>query len=492
MPNSFRKWEVGGKPVLSTKEILDAALRSGYPAHWTNLANGMRFPRGQSHGQATFLMRKEYSDQLAGRGPFDITGFEYTQSKKDQDDWKQTRKYTWKRWWVSKTYAATESNGNNVPAMVVELVDVRYHLAHAATNRRFNLRDSDWIDDTLNSGTPYTWQQVLSTIWGDLPTLAGTCPTLASAPASTPENLLFEGVSAWESIGRILMAAGHVLVLDPFTDTMSFAKMTATQANVAAKIAASKNEGRWIWEWSPDLIPSVQLPKEVKVTFPRGPSDTGAYAPFSGLPKIKTSSISSLGQAGTTWPVKDTIIVRGSDASPTNDADLIARATEIADAVKGYFRPASEPSGSVYGGFVDFVPGSEVTVVNWKTDHDYGTRTDLRNTMIDEFIWPEFPNAIGSGGGTPAITFIITAFDEATRIATADVKFIICTGSNVELGDSVLVYDFPLQCNFHNEGTSGELVGRRGTAHWGKYLDQYGIETECRWVCFGLCCPTEE
>jgi len=104
---------------------------------------------------------------------------------------------------------------------LVELVDKRYYLRRKRINRRFNCMvpgdtSGDYVQDTTNNGTPWTWSEVITQLWtANTPSLIGgiSLPDLSDLD-SEPQNLRYEGISAWEALNDACRRVGCSVVYD--------------------------------------------------------------------------------------------------------------------------------------------------------------------------------------------------------------------------------------------------------------------------------------
>jgi len=108
---------------------------------------------------------------------------------------------------------------------LLDLVDTRYYLRRKKCNRHFNCltpgeTSGDYVTETTNAGVPWTWTQVLTELWDEVetafPTLIGSIGTVPDITdmTSKPENLRYEGVSAWEALNDACRRCGCAVVYD--------------------------------------------------------------------------------------------------------------------------------------------------------------------------------------------------------------------------------------------------------------------------------------
>lgn len=475
-----RIWRVDGQRPLSPAHLIETATAEGWPREWMGRVNSISCPRGRKYGEAHFLLS---ATALAALTTDDAVDIEIEHENGTS---------TFSGYYVTRTQSI--SGGTDDSAHWITLADRRWLLERTALNVRYNLRASatSYIDATTNAGTPYTWAQIVADIWAEMPAgVAGSAPTLPITPSSTPENLVLEGMSAWEGLNRVLTAIGCVACLDPFAGTFTIQEAKATQSGLAALKTA--NEGRILWKYSPQELPATNYPEKVAVTFPRLPGDGDSHSPFPGPPEVEEVSLAGGGLTGTKWPITDTLM-----AYDDNSSDRTTRAGEIKDALLGLLKPMAEPWGGVYSGSVEFKPGSELTDVTWTSDGERGTRTIAKFTTVS-IEWPEL--ILQAGGGFTRIEFEVTAATtisdtnspyDGMRKLTVTVIGPSCNEPGLH-NEEVDVYEHEPLCLTGDE-TDLALVGRKGWAFKGVHQDMssgasIGDLTPCHFVLDGLCCP---
>ena len=402
MPEYARRWFVGNARAIIPQALEAGAAEGGCPTPWAGLANSIDLPIGENYGKAVFLIQESLGREIMEKKlPISISVAEF---QKQGDRFIPTRTVTWNDYIPAKCYKAGKHVDAKNGACAIELYDKRFALQNTATNRRFNLQgESDWIEDTLSApATPYTWQQVLAAIWSDLPAIAGASPAIPYTPGSTPENLIFEGVSAWKSVIAVLHAVGCELVFDPFENEFSAVRMTTDQPAIQSARSTAVSEKRLIWDWAPN--PCFNYPESVAAVFPAQPSDT-SQSPFAAPATAVPLSINALSQVGGTYPILDTMFATGS-----NSAALAARAVEIGNAVKGLYRPLWDPEGFVVSGVEKLIPGSECNRIIWSYDGE-GSRTEILNTFQGVPAgWPGFDSNSPGGSSSPSTPFTMAFF----------------------------------------------------------------------------------
>jgi hypothetical protein len=361
-----RLWRINGL----IKPLSPAALfEQDYdlPDGWHGLANGVTLPRGRRWGEANFLVAASDLELLEGVNTLDCEHENGTT--------------TWKGYSVESYEAVTKQMKS--PAYWVRFADHRWLLERSsAEGKRYNLRSSTsgYVAATLNSGTPYTWSQVISDLWSLLPTQAGTAPSLARVPTTTPENLGFDGVSAWGAINQILTAIGQCVIYDPFAELFTIVDLTVTQSITYPDVLLfdSKPGGG-----------DYDLPEKAGVLYPWLPPDDSSYSPFFKAPHYAEAT---LGGTQGVYQVLDTFYNYTGRV-------LTSRTTEIGSALGGLLDPMVNPVDKIFGGVWQQLPGSRLSELRWTSDGYRGFETRAIYDFED-FDWPKIaPYSSGGGGG---------------------------------------------------------------------------------------------
>lgn len=473
-----RNWKIDGKKPLNPAVLAASSIAAHWPMEWYGKVNSVACPRGRRWGEAHFVVSQSTLDELSIDAAIDIT-CEH-----------ELGTTTWAGYYVIRSETITGDPDNS--AHWITLADRRWLLERSAANVRYNLRQNktDYVTITTNSGTPYTWQEVLDDLWALLPGVAGAAPSLPITPGSTPENLVFDGMTAWRAINQVLTAIGCGAVLDPHAGTFNYVELKATQADLATQ--KTDNRDRLLWAFAPSELPESQYVDKVAVTFHKIPGIDDDSLPFASKPDVEEVSLGVGGTAGTKWPIVDTMF--GFD---DNSAVRTARAGEIKDALIGLLRPGAESWGSRFSGVLEIPCGSEITDVLWISDGARGMVTEAKY-IAGKIDWPRLLiNSSGGGGGKiefrvlSASTVVGGQYDGMRKLVV-EVKSPPCNRTSLH-GDTVDVYEHEPLCLTGDESDAA-LVDRKGWAYEGVYQDQSsgaiaGDLTDCHWVLDGLCCP---
>lgn len=97
------------------------------------------------------------------------------------------------RWRVKNSYAAIPINAfYNVPA----------------NSYRGAPDDQGYLEDSLDGGDLWTWDEMIGDLWGVMSGQLGSYPGLPWSPNGTPEGWVFQGMSAWEALKQALARVG--------------------------------------------------------------------------------------------------------------------------------------------------------------------------------------------------------------------------------------------------------------------------------------------
>jgi hypothetical protein len=356
MPEVSRIFKLNGQPVL-TPSLLRGV--DGVSQGWDGLANSISCPRGRQSGEAHFLVSDEVINALDLDQPITIECTHENGSSR------------WRKYYCIRTQAITSDSS---PVHWITLADVR-HIIDKATGTtgkmRYNLRrskhagsESEFIDYTTNGGVPWSWSEIVDDLWSLLPAAAGFVPSFSSPASSTPENLVFDGMSAWEALNQVLTAIGCAVCYEPLPDTFSIVSLAT-----ADTIPTFTND-RLLWNFRPQDLSVATLPEKAAVFIPWLPDNTDA--PFPAKPIIVKRPLFETGIAGTEYVVSDTYF-----AWDDNTGARESRATEIATALRWLLDPVANRWGTVWAGCLSAAPNSRVTDVTWATDGEEGFTTTI-------------------------------------------------------------------------------------------------------------------
>lgn len=218
--------------------------------------------------------------------------------------------------------------GPNDPNAVfmVDVADRRHLLGRIPLDKAYNLRKATgtgYYSATLNSGTAWTWQQIVTNITTALG--IGTL-TLPFTPDATPENLVYWGhPSALECLCDVLDRLACALTYDPVANTFA-----AVQLGTAADTYLDAITDPKVWAGYSASYARAWRPEKVRVRFPRRPVDrTNWNTPFYFV-DVTLAATTGV-QSGTYVQLDDDLSALAATGTPSNSAALTTRATERAE-----------------------------------------------------------------------------------------------------------------------------------------------------------------
>ncbi len=265
----------------------------------------------------------------------------------------------------------------------------------------------DYYSNTTNSGTPWTWDDMVGDLWAQAGGLLGTYPHLPTAPTGTPENFIFSGVPLWEAISGVLDYLGlSVSGLYPTPTITVSGAADAIYTALAAKYFPQLEDSMEYLDAGSGRVPSI-----LKVLFHtryqyygteetvRDDGNQWQTLPH-GYGPIHTVTVNAPAQfataAGTGYLWADFTVRLDMDGNALA-ADLTTAATIAAERTSQYFstiyRGTQGFMRHVYGGLVPFTTGSLVDGVRWFNTGKMGSLDERhagwRTEVIRGYLWPE-------------------------------------------------------------------------------------------------------
>lgn len=267
-------------------------------------------------------------------------------------------------------------------------------------NVQYNIRSpaypEQYYSDTLNAGTPWTWDKMVQDLWQKAPLQLGTYPHLPITPAGTPEEYSFVGVSLWEAITKVLTHLG-------LTVTGSFPALgIAVSGSADASLALLQEKSATALEDDDEYLDggSGRVPGSVVVFFHKryqyyGTEETvqRGTGQWQGAPAyfVTVSAPAQFSRAVGVATLWSDFTVRYDYtntplAADVATANLIA-AERAAQFYKDIFRGTQGYMRQVYTGALPFTTGSLVDGVRWYSGPD--RRAGWRTEIIRGYTWPE-------------------------------------------------------------------------------------------------------
>lgn len=287
--------------------------------------------------------------------------------------------------------------GSDNAVYMLKLADKRWHARMSDTARQINMRcpappatsgGSLYYASSLDGGSPYTWARACQVVWNDVPGF-GDWPGLPmTPPTTTPENFSFVGVPAIDALATLLDCLSCTITFNPSDGTIKIVQSGVTQAGLSGKIEAAKD---YIVDSEPFDIPAALTPATVRVYFHRRDKhygterftqrDSDAWT-TNAWHKIDCPSTGLSTVAGTIVSIWDDLpAIYDFDGTLANDSDLNDRANLRAQNLLAEISTGSARRRTVYSGVIDFIPGSQLKLVQWR-NHD--SRPDIGTGLVTE------------------------------------------------------------------------------------------------------------
>jgi len=252
------------------------------------------------------------------------------------------------------------SNDNILPSdeqdsasfYMVELADRRYLWRQTSVGKSYNtlVSDGSYNSGSLNSGTPWTWQQIVDDLWGiiqtSFPDAQEQPPQIPSWVTGTPQGFYFWKTNAWSALCRVAEAAALICRFDPTDQSVDFIPFDPSLATAPTPVIDLST--RLIWDTSNVASERIPWPESLCVTFPRpGRNDRYQVVVPLGLG----------GVSGTQLVVCDDMPAVGSAVA--NTVALSARASNVASAWQWSMINQYQNSSWEYTGIVDDIRVSQ-------------------------------------------------------------------------------------------------------------------------------------
>lgn len=270
---------------------------------------------------------------------------------------------------------------------LVELTDGRGILCNqwfqfpitAAYNIRALPYPDKFYDDTMNSGSPWTWETMLQDMWLEMTAFLGTWPGLPSdyTPHGTPEGWWFSGVPAWIALCDVLDHLGLTVACDltldnPYTIVRSGIADTSFDSLTTKYATHLEDDMEWI------DVGAGRVPATVEVLFRRrnevyGTEETVRYDSLQwATTAYYTVSINApstfTGASGLHHIWSDLTVRYDMDGSPLA-ADVTLANARAQVVVDDYFATIYDQTlgrmSRRYAGALPFATGSRVDGVSW-------------------------------------------------------------------------------------------------------------------------------
>jgi len=288
---------------------------------------------------------------------------------------------------------------------LVEVADVRHLLDNDQftfpINKQYNVRAyahlgagdaTEYLADSLNSGTLWTWATMIADVWTLMAARLGAAPALPVTPHGTPEGFIFQGGSAWRTLNVLLSRIGCAISADlsqvagsQFSIVQVGAADAATDAILSRWETSKVYDAEWV-----DVIRGV-TPYGVRVFFHRQeqypgleqttPRTASNWQTGSAYSVDVAGPDAASAEPGTYHPIWDDLpAIYDSTGTLTNTTALGQRAQERAD---DFFRQnRAEELHKTYPGFMPIAPGSTLRAVMHRDGVDGATTEIVRHPYL--------------------------------------------------------------------------------------------------------------
>jgi len=359
---------------LHPDALIETTVASEWPQHYWRRANSYTCQRGFAPGVAYLLMAKRDVDAIDKNAAHTITfsaGAEYV---------RLVKMYFVKATCMSGLISETSP-------YLVELRDCRVLCEMTSYNKRINVRQSLapigsettpdlYYSESLNSGALWTWNTLVANIWTTMPSgVTATAPTFPVTPEGSPENLRFDGYSAWEALKVVLRVNQMTLAYDPSSGEFSIVKPDDQNGEELGLLVDV--HGRRVYDFEPIEGDAAKEVEKVDVVFRVVDKYTGQGwdqsrddRSFEGDVHIETVATGIAGAVvGTRRIVRDSMLaIKLENGSIDNTSELSSRATQLAGALYATHTKINR----YYGLVTSIVPGAGIGMVRWR---QYSTRS---------------------------------------------------------------------------------------------------------------------
>jgi hypothetical protein len=374
----------GNQPCQDPKAVGEHCIAKGLPTDWVGLPNRFMASVGPSPGRGWLLMRLNELNALNQNGLNDLT---FTDNSNGI--------VTIKDLIFVRADCLTPSYTGSTDA--VYLVDVR-DCRHLAQNEffanpafaQYNVRapggSQTYYAESLKSGSPFTWQQILDDLWNNwvnVPEL-GSSPQLGTTPNGTPEGFRFWGVPAWQAYNEVLARIGYGFVLNPTVSKSPSLDQLGGSDTPLTSAQGRLDNSRFLDDYSIEGV-RAKVPSQVIVCFQMvylaygaEPSTIAATGNWASTPlhkeNVSTGAPSGTESGSTATLFDDMPALVNFDGSLNNASALTARAAERAADYYRYTYTGGARMRKTYIGIQNdpgLMPGLQVSAIAWK---DVGTR----------------------------------------------------------------------------------------------------------------------
>lgn len=313
-------------------------------------------PRGCIAGTAKFYLRAEDAKTLIGKTSVDIVAEIHTRNVDKSDEWEIEKTLTWSEYIPVEVAEADQSGGS-----MVTLKDKRHKLDRKVEGKiwnqvRYVTEPASGVETItherlyLNGGSPYTYQDIVDELCGDLP-----APTLPSGGDGEPNNLFcngsvaefLDGLFASLGVAMAIDLAGAVTLVDVSDNELPEALTEARKDRRIAMVDADIAKHGKVVMW-----PSMYYPYHPK-------SSTEVFGEGADLREVH---------------------IIDHELSDKNDGMDGDRKTAIMEAVEAWYTAERNMYDETFYGLLDVTPGPGVVHTTWSLNAPgLGHHTRVRN-----------------------------------------------------------------------------------------------------------------
>jgi hypothetical protein len=263
---------------------------------------------------------------------------------------------------------------------LVPIADRRFLLKKKPIDRGYNVLSSDgsdYLTESKDGGSDWTWQTMVDDIVDThlgLPTM-----TLPYTPDGTPEDFAFYGMSAWDALNAVMTTLSCSVVYDLEEDTFSVVEVGA-------------EDGRRDWDADPVPVTFARVSAKARVRFTRVPAPDDGSSPYYTIDKDPPASAGTTATGTVEW-LEGGMDALGATGTPTNDAALQTRATEVASKYYQSLLTGTDPLLRRYAGIrtaAGLRPGRRVQAIVWQ-DLGQGWLTEVYRGPVGRPQRPALP-----------------------------------------------------------------------------------------------------
>ncbi|MES2790105.1 MAG: hypothetical protein V4719_10815 [Planctomycetota bacterium] len=541
---------LGGQPIVSAATTMREFIEHGLDySNWYRKANSYRCAVGAEPGMAWILMQQSTLKKLDSRQPQDLI---FGLGEKS---------VTIKRLAIIQAQRLIMGASLDPNSLyLVQLADARWFLKRTIINARYNTMATCSTEKQCESGYLWTFLEIVEDIFTRFSSFGGFFPEfhflethVRGIAPDPPENLRFEGMSAWDALAQLCQQFGYFLRYDPFSGKVHIlqiglsedpfaaadgdfrsgyggarATLTDEQTFALAPKSLIRAANDNLLEDSESLLGSALIPESVNIVFMANDAECGEACDIDNAhgwmhrivvtaSTVKENLLElnpdaseqfqflSSSITGTTVVLNSTKHAQFDSASliePTNIDDLEAEAEVMAMA---YYKALGlQAHGrSVFAGILQVIPGPFISEVIWREWGD-GMKTEIAR-------WPSpvgipRPQKVftggGGGGGAQQIRFSIvdplTFTNPCEALAYVLSRPPGVTSVEEEYGGTVYVQD---RVGCFLNAPAEDLIGRGGYATYLTVDPDIDIDFVPGAICPGmnrsgweityLCCPQD-